>query len=221
MKPLPSSQRASLEAATVAFREALRTPAGAQGVEYLRGRGIDLDSPEGGAVAEKFRLGFVATDDVPGFERFVGRLAIPNICASGHVVHMKFRALGDEEPKYDSLSLPSRLFNLQALNEADSVLYVTEGEVDAISLGLLGAPAVAIPGASSWKRHHVRVLDGFERIVLVQDDDEAGADLADRLRHTDLPVHVVRPPKGHKDVNSALAAGRADDLLELLERTSR
>lgn len=221
MKPLPKSQRESLEAATATFHEALKSEAGAPARAYLAARGIDLDSPEGGALAEKFRLGVVATDDVPGFERFVGRLVIPNICASGHVVHMKFRALGDEEPKYDSLALPSRLFNLQALNDAESVLWLTEGEVDAISLALLGAPAVAIPGASSWKKHHARVLDGFERLVLIQDDDEAGSDLADRLRHTDLPVHVVRPPRGYKDTNAALAAGRIDDLQELLERTSR
>ena len=214
MKPLPPSVRDSLEAATATFEAALREAGGRPAVEYLVGRGIDRST------AETFRLGYVATADVPGFERFVGRLAIPNICAAGHVVSFKFRALDDlTEPKYDAPDMPTRLFNLRALNEADDCLWLTEGEIDAITLSQLGAPAVAVPGVHNWKKHYARILEGFERVVLVRDDDDAGLDLAKKLGATDLPLLTVRPPRGFKDVNAALAAGHRDELLELIERT--
>lgn len=210
MKPLQPSVRESLELAARTFHEAL---AGGPGERYLEERVIDP------LTAETFRLGYVATADIPGFERFVGRLAIPNICAAGHVVGFKFRALDGSEPKYDGLELPSRLFNLQALNEAEDCIWVTEGEIDAISLNQLGAPAVAVPGAHNWKAHHARILEGFDRVVLVRDDDDAGADLAKKMGATDLPLLTVRPPRPHKDVNAALAAGDVESLRELIERT--
>ena len=222
MRPLQASVLESLEKATSLFHDALRQGGGGPAVEYLARRGIDPASPEGGAVVDKFRLGYVATDDVPGFERFAGRLAIPNICASGHVVHMKFRALDpDDDRKYDAVSLPQRLFNLRALNEAGPVLWLTEGELDAITLELLGVPAVAIPGSNNWQPHHARVLEGFERLVLIQDDDDAGENLADRLRSTELPLLVAKPPAPHKDINAAFAAGDVERLRELIERTGK
>ena len=57
--------------------------------------------------------------------------------------------------------------------------------------------------------------------MLIQDADDAGDTLADKLRRTELPVLTVKPPKGFKDVNAAFAAGRIEDLQDLIERTSR
>lgn len=217
MKPLLPSVRDSLELAAATFERELAEAGARPAVEYLVGRGIDRST------AESFRLGYVATADVPGFERFVGRLAIPNICAAGHVVGFKFRALppedADTDRKYDGLDMPVRLFNLRALNDAEDVIWVTEGEIDAISLSMLGAPTVAVPGANNWKKHHARILEGFDRVVLVRDDDDAGLDLAKKIGATDLPLLTVRPPRGYKDVNAALAAGARDQLEELIERT--
>lgn len=213
MKPLQPSVRESLEAATTAFHAALMEGGATEAVEYLKGRGIDRST------AETFRLGYVATADVPGFERFVGRIAIPNICAAGRVVGFKFRSLDPESDfKYDSPDLPTRLFNLRALNEAEECIWVTEGEIDAITLSMLGAPAIAVPGAHNWKRHHARILEGFDRVVLVRDADDAGLDLAKKIGATDLPLLVVRPPRGFKDVNAAYVGAR-DELEELIERT--
>lgn len=213
MKPLPSSVRESLESATAAFQATL---AGGPGERYLRERGIDH------ATVEKFRLGYVADAKFPGFERFIGRLAIPNICASGHVVYIKFRELppADSDRKYDGPSLAQRLFNTRALNEADDCIWLTEGEIDAISLGQLGVPAMAVPGNTGWKSHYVRLLEGFERVVLIQDDDEPGAHLAKQMSATHLPLQVVKAPHGFKDVNAALAAGHEDDIRALIEGTT-
>lgn len=174
--------------------------------EYAAARGLGPDT------VRDHRLGWVASA-TPGFERFVGRLAIPNICASGHVVGLKFRALTDGvEPKYDGPSLPARLFNLRALNIASATIALTEGEVDAISLTQLVIPTVGIPGGKAWKRHHFRLFEGYDRVVLIQDDDPTGNDLAKSLIATDLPVVTMLPPDGFPDVNAALVGGAGEAL---------
>lgn len=214
MKPLSPSLRRQLESAVATFESALpSSPAAA----YLKGRGFDRVS------AEKARLGYVA-EPTNGFERFQGMLCIPNICATGHVVGVKFRSVReDATQKYDKpAGMPNRLFNLAALNDARSGLIVlTEGELDALSMVVLGLPAVGVQGVKSWKSHHERVFEDFERVVFVRDADEAGGELAARLLRCDLPVSVVSPPAGCKDVNDALVQGRGGELLEaIVEVTS-
>lgn len=212
MKPLPSSRRESLERAVLTFQAHLA--AGGPAAEYVyQERGI---AP---AWARDFRLGYVADDTVPGFEWLQGRLAIPNICASGHVVGIKFRDLtGHSDMKYaQPAGQANRVFNTRALvTDADSIA-VTEGEIDAIVLTMLGVPAVGIPGTDGWKKGRTwRLFEGFRRVVLIRDGDEAGGVLEKQMLATDLPVHVVRPPHGVKDVNDAYLAGYGDELVELV-----
>lgn len=207
MRPLSLSQRSSLESVV---QTCVRNLPSSPAAEYLKGRGFDR------ATADRHRLGYMQ-DAHPGFETGHGRLVIPNICAAGHVVGVKFRALDDEtEPKYTGPPMPSRLFNLAALNTPSTLIVLTEGELDAVSLTQLGLPAVGIPGAKAWKPHHYRVFESYERVVLVQDDDQAGNDLAKKLLSTDLPVTVVRPA-GVKDVNAALIAGLGDQLVAAIK----
>lgn len=213
MKPLSPSLRKQLASAVATFESALPATPGAA---YLKSRGFDRQS------AEKARLGYVA-EPVNGFERFQGMLCIPNICTSGHVVGVKFRAITDDAPqKYDKpAGMPNRLFNLAALNDARSGLIVlTEGELDALSMGVLGLPAVGVQGVKSWKSHHERVFEDFRRVVFVRDADEAGGELAARLLRCDLPVSVVSPPWGCKDVNDALVRGRGGELLAAIAEVS-
>lgn len=215
VKPLAPSLRESLEMATRTFEAAL---AGGPAEAYLAGRGISPDT------RTHFRLGFVATDDTPGFERFQGRLAIPNICATGHVVGIKFRDLsGNDRMKYDQpAGQQARLFNTRALvTDADSIV-VTEGEMDAISCHVLGIPAVAVPGASSWnERRHWRLFEGFRRVVLFRDNDDAGSELVKKVLASDLPVHVLSPPQHLKDINEALVAGLGDEVVRLVNGASK
>lgn len=213
MRPLQTSVRESLESATLAFQAALpESPAAA----YLAERALSPDT------AGLHRLGYVETK-LPGFERMVGRLAIPNICASGHVVGIKFRALDNEtEPKYDQPSgQVARLFNLRALNDPRDVVVLTEGELDTVTLTQLGVPAIAVPGASAWKRHHFRLFEGYRKVVLIQDDDTAGNDMAKRILDTPLPVIVMQPPHGFNDVNSAMQGGKGDELLSMIRGSAK
>lgn len=206
MRPLSDSLRTGLASAATRYSLTLtNSPAEA----YLADR---WGSARASAAAKRFGLGFVQ-DPIPGHERFAGRLSIPNRCATGHVVGMKFRAVDDTEPKYDAISgLPGRLFNLAVLPSAGPFVVLTEGEMDAIVLSMMGFPAIGIPGASAWKSHHSRIFDGFERVVLVRDNDKAGGDLAKRLTETDLPVDVVYPPGGVKDADEAVRAGFGPEL---------
>lgn len=210
LRPLSSSQRDMLTQAASTFRAAL--PGGAA-ERYLRDRGID---PASEAVAP-FGLGEVPPD-YPGFERFAGRLAIPNLSARNRVVGLKFRAIDDEtQPKYDQPDgQEARLFNLRALARAGDWIAVTEGEIDAISLESLGIPAIGVPGSSGWKKHHHLLVEGFRRVVLVRDDDDGGKPLVSALMRTPLDVAVVRPPHGFNDVNAAVAAGEGERMREIV-----
>lgn len=215
LKPLSSSQRDTLKQAASTFREALRAggePARAA-AQYLRERGIDPDSEASAALG----LG-VVVPDYPGFERFAGRLSIPNLCVKNSVVGIKFRALDDEtQPKYDQPDgQVGRLFNLRAMRNVRDWVAITEGEIDAISLEILGLPAVGVPGANGWKPHHYRLFEGLRRVVLVRDDDKGGDPLVSSLVSTPLDVAIVRPVPGFKDVNAALAAGEGEAMKKIV-----
>ena len=209
-RPLSTPVRDSLQTAVEMF-EGLMTDSPAE--EYLGTRGISTET------ARVHRLGYVpgqgGTD--PYWARFAGRLAVPNVNAAGVVVGLKFRALGDEEPKYDGPSgLPARLFNLRALTNCHDIVTIVEGEMDAISLTELGIPAVGVPGASNWREYHARIFAGFERIVMIADNDKAGNDLQRKILASGLPVMPAAPPAGLNDVNEALVAGYGDAVRELV-----
>ena len=209
MRPLDASTKAALERAVRAFEAAMP---GSPGEEYAAGRGFDH------AIQRDFRLGYVPVG-VNGFERFAGRLAIPNICAAGHVVGLKFRALDDHtEPKYDKpAGMSNRLFNLRALNLPQMGIALTEGEGDCIAVASLGFAAVGIQGANSWKRRHAALFEGYNRVVMVSDADEKGADLAKKVADSELNLTIIEPPGGCKDANEAIVKGFGDQLARLIK----
>lgn len=211
MRPLTESQKKLLEQAGGVFEEEL---VGGPAEQYLEGRGIGPD------LCAKHRLGYVSADTAPPWaRRFAGRLAIPNLSHDGHIVGFKFRALDpDTTPKYDQpAGQVARLFNLRALADpASDTVVLTEGEIDAITLTGYGLPAVGVPGANAWKRHHWRLFEGFPRVVLVQDADSAGDALVKALRGTPLDTVVVYPPEGTEDVNDAHMQGRGDELVAMI-----
>lgn len=201
-----------MESATRAFEAGL---VGGPGELYLAGRHIDLRT------AQEHRLGYVTTDSTPGYERFKGMLAIPNICARGTVVSLKFRHIDhdEHERKYDQpAGQVLRLFNTRALLAETDTIVVTEGEMDTITLTGLGIPAVSVPsGANSWNaKRHWRLLEGYRRVVLFRDNDEAGGELVKKVLDTDLPVQVVAPPHGFKDLNEAHTNGLDAEIIALV-----
>lgn len=174
-----------------------------EAAEYLEGRGL-LDED----LLTHFRLGVVA-EPLPGHEPFRGRLSIPYITPSG-VVNMRFRSLDGSDPKY--LSLPggaTNLYNVMALHRPGDMVLVCEGELDAVAASHAGFLAVGVPGANAWQPHFARLLQDFERVVVVADGDEAGKGLSTVVRKAVEGAEVRLMPDGH-DVNSFLLERGAD-----------
>lgn len=191
-----------------------RAMPGSEASTYLAGRGINPST------VALHRLGYAGpSGSIPELERFRHHVVIPYLAPDGHVTAVRYRALDPEaKAKYDTpAGQPTRLFGVAALEQAGDTVCLTEGELDAISLSQLGLYAVAVPGNQTWKAHYGRLLEGFRRIVLFRDNDEAGELLEQRIRAKapDLPLVSVLPPGGLKDVNEALVAGLGDELIQL------
>lgn len=100
------------------------------------------------------------------------------------------------------------LYGLWRLCEwtGSDTLYLCEGTSDTWTLWHADLPALGIPSATYWREEWWREVEGFERIVLIPDADDAGAGLAQKLAET-CPdslrerVHVLQLPDGIKDAN--------------------
>jgi DNA primase len=176
---------------------------------FLKNRGI------GRLAAGAAMLGYVDTP-LPGHELYRGRLAIPYLTPAG-VVDIRFRAITGDGPKY--LSLPGvrpGLYQASVTLEAGSCIAVCEGELDALILyRTCGIPAVGVPGASAWRPVFERVLDGFERVLVIGDGDTAGRRFAARVSAA-LPGGVaVRVPEG-MDVNDLYCAGGREGVMDFI-----
>lgn len=180
----------------------------AQVGEYLEGRGI----PQ--AVARTCRLGYVS-EPTPGLgdDQYVGKLAIPYLTPSG-VVDIRFRTLSGTGPKY--LSRPggkSRLFGVNALFAPTPYVGVCEGELDGIVATHVGRiPSVAVPGASNWQKHYPLLFEGFQRVFVFADGDQAGKDFAAKVASTVEQAVVVSMPDG-QDVSDVVASEGPDALM--------
>lgn len=169
----------------------------------------------------KYQLGYVV-DPLPGDYRFTGMLAIPYITRHG-VKALKFRRIGQQGAKYDQhVGQKHRLYNTTALQEADNIIGITEGEIDAIAATeLLGLPSVGVPGANGWNSRLWRPLfRDFQTVVIFADGDNAsnqfaGQDFAKQVAEDiGWRALIAQCPDG-EDVSSMVAHGRADELKAL------
>lgn len=184
------SQRESLDRAAIHYAQTINYAA-----EYLNQRGLSLED------AQKAQLGLVV-EPLPGHENYVGRLSIPYVTNSG-VVDIRFRAIGPQEPKY--MGLPgneTRLYNVNAILQADNYIALCEGEIDTITLHhKVGIPAVGIPGVNNWKSHYKRLLQDFETIIIFADGDQPGQDFGRKIAKEISGTLIINMPEG-EDVNS-------------------
>lgn len=189
---LSESQRRSLELAASTYEAAVGQAAG-----YLQARGIEATT------ARTYRLGYVADGE------YAGRLAIPYITADGSVVDIRYRAISPEQtPKY--LSRPgskSHLFSVASLLADGDTVYITEGEIDAITLNQLGFNAVGVPGASNWQDHWRRLFDDYDHVIVVCDGDQAGRDFGKKVAEKIDGATAIHLPDG-EDVNSLYVSNR-------------
>ena len=135
--------------------------------EYLAGRGISRD------VAKRFELGTVL-DPINGHEEYEGWLSIPYLTAMGSCVSVKFRRLDDGKPKYGQpAGQKQHLYNVSDVLTQSPRIVVCEGELDAVVVsGVIGIPAVGVPGVTAWKPHFPKLFTGYDTIYIVGDNDD-------------------------------------------------
>lgn len=209
---LPSpEQRSLLAQAASQYQADLAADIAAQ--TYLKSRGFTEQ------VAATFRLG-VVRNPIQGHEGHRGRLALPYITPSG-VVNFRFRCLQQhsckeaEHGKYLGLEgFQTSLYNVMDLAKPGDAICVTEGELDAITLSMCGIAAVAVPGATNWKKHFARCLDDFARVLVLGDPDDAGKGLNKKLIN-DVRAIPVTMPKG-LDCNDVYRRDGAEGLRKLI-----
>lgn len=211
MQPLNATVKASLQEATEKYHAAVGQVAGFLEME----RGISR------ATVDKFRLGLVA-DPSTEDEKVKGWLAIPSIGPDGDVRSIRFRCLEDHDHqelghgKYmGRAGVTTGLFNVRAVTEAGDEIHVTEGEIDAISLEQCGLSAIGVTGANGWKPHYNRLLAGFSRVYVWQDNDEAGKRFVKEVVDGLANASVVRiGVSGCKDINDVLTQHGSRKVIE-------
>lgn len=183
-------------------------PNGTPVIEYLYSRKITLDQ------IHKYRLGMDVKEGNP-------TLVIP-IFEGGKPVNVKYRTIPPMEKKYFRFQGgKSALFNgdiFKGLKDEDPV-FITEGELDCITLCGLGVNVAGITGGAgtiipAW----IKQLERFKKIYLVYDSDEPGQkgarELARRLG-AERCFNVALPDK---DVNEwVINGGTKEAFRDLLQ----
>lgn len=107
----------------------------------------------------------------------------------------------------------TELFNLEAL-DGDGIVFLVEGEIDALSVEDCGFHAVGLGSTAMARRfcEHVERRRPACRIVLALDDDESGrnasASIRERLEGAGISCFESHPFLGCKDANEALVKDR-------------
>lgn len=169
-----------------------------------------------------------------GYSPSFNAISIPNLDSNGKAVSLKYRYLSEDSPmKYSQEALggesqlPYGLWLLDKTNTEE--LYITEGELDCISLKqyLPNAQVIALPGKNSFPKSRqddkagiLAYLKPYKRIYLIP-DNEIRAKL-DFHRHAEVlganRCGIVELPKGFKDINEALSKGfTASEMQEVLQ----
>lgn len=206
-------ERASLEARCLAYQEQLFSPEGEAHLRYLtEDRGMTLDW------IKFFRLGAVLQPQGPD-AMAVGKIAIPYLRPNGPVAIRFRRGPGqDGGPKYyQPPGTKLGLFNTAPIIAAGDTVAICEGEFDAMIATQCGVPTVGLPGVSSWKEHYVDIFLGFDRVLIMGDNDDKGqgAQFAETLAAKVPGPEVKLMPNGH-DINSYFLEVGAAGLREYL-----
>jgi len=198
---LKDEQKNSLVELTKLFHRSLAGEAR----EHLASRGLVVDGET--CPSQTYQLGLVPPD-VPGYEHYEGCLSIPYIRypvsygTTPTVVDIRFRSLSEDGPKY--LTRPGasvKLFNTKAFDQTSDFIGLAEGEFDAITASVCGLPTVGVPGAGVWQDHWSVLFQGYRKVLVFGDGDQAGRDFSERVAKL-LPNAEVRYVPDGEDINS-------------------
>ena len=155
-------------------------------------------------------------DPLPEHVKYRGMLAIPYLRWHPRfgwgTVDIRFRSLDGSKPKY--LTVPGsrpRVYNTNALMKGGLEVGVCEGEIDAATLTVAGMPTAGLPGATSWQDHWAPLFEGYQRVNVFTDGDDAGDKLSRQLAKILPNTRVIRFPDG-EDANSVFQELGAEGL---------
>lgn len=173
-------------------------------------------------IAALYMLGTV-TEPMNGHELHTGWISIPYITALGHCVGFKFRRLDGGLPKYGSpAGQKAHLYNVTDTTILSKHIVVCEGELDTVIVsGVLGIPAVGVPGVQAWKSHFAKLLAGYDTVFIVGDNDvkedgsNPGMEFSKRVQQEVLNGTIVHLPP-NMDINDYYLAHGAEATKTLL-----
>ena len=173
-------------------------------------------------VAAKHQIGTIV-EPMNGHEMYEGWISIPYMTAGGDCVGFKFRRLDEGKPKYGSpTGQKAHLYNVTDLTIDSKNIVICEGELDAVvTSGVLGIPAVGVPGVASWKTHFPRLFIGYENVFVVGDNDvkedgsNPGAEFSKRVANEVMNSTIVTLPP-NMDINDYYLVNGAEATRNLL-----
>lgn len=180
--------------------------------DYLGKRGISA------ATAARFMLGYDPAwrhPKAPAAVPTTPRLIIPTSKES-YLARDTRENLDEQAKQYAKSKVGSvHLYNPQALDKEQEAVFITEGEIDALSIVEAGGEAVGLGSAGNYKRLAERLEKRKPAAVLILalDNDKAGQDTTEKLKaELDRLEILYTTPNLYgqaKDANEALTTDRA------------
>lgn len=178
--------------------------------DYLTRRGISLKT------GERFGIGFEKNWIHPSVKKAIPspRLIIPT-SEKGYLAVDTRDTLRSKQREYAKMKVgEAGFFNLEAIYSASRPVFVTEGEIDALSIIEVGGNAVSL-GSVTMVNRFVSTLKSKKPsipLLISLDNDERGKEasvcLVDKLRGIGVVAISVNISETHKDPNEALVADR-------------
>lgn len=153
------------------------------------------------------------------------RIIIPYYDAVGTLIYFNGRRMDDRLPKYLGPKKEIGVGKGDVLYAhywppSGSKIYLTEGELDALTLNFCGFYGMAC-GGKSLSDKQIELLRKY-KVCLALDKDNAGfealLELANRLIMNQIEVTFVRPPEGIKDWNKMYCMYKAEIVSAWIER---
>lgn len=193
-----------------ACAERLESPEGKPGRDYLTARGISEETAKAELIGYDPEYYFSARDEFPGGKYPAIILADSPECRIA-------RNIAQDIPKEGRYAKKGHysLYRGEHLQTAQKPIFVTEGELDAVSVLEAGGEAVALGSASNINRlfDAIQIGKPMQPLILALDNDEIGRNATEKLKAEleqrkivfTLPANLYG---SHKDANEFLTADR-------------
>ena len=108
----------------------------------------------------------------------------------------------------------AHLYNVTDVLVQSPYIVVCEGELDTvITSGMVGIPAVGVPGVQAWKPHFAKLFNGYDTVFIAADNDlkedgsNPGMEFAKRISSEIMNSTIVSLPAGLDITDYYLANG--------------